>query len=215
VNIEIARFMNVIKAQIAGMIGQQAQPRYGIVQSFDPPSYTARVMVQPENVLSGWLPIKTHWVGNGWGDVSPPSPGEQVMLIPQEGDADSYVISGRAFSAVDLPPPAPSGERWLVHQTGAFVKLLNNGQIAAQDQHGTSFTLTNDGNAVLKGNLIVEGNISTAAGTGGVGNLTAVGGVIAGYGGADQVGLQTHTHNQGNDSHGDAEVPTNAPNAGT
>jgi hypothetical protein len=48
-----------------------------------------------------------------------------------------------------------------------------------------------------------------------IGDLHVTGAIIAGFGGGDQVGLQTHTHNQGNDSHGDAEVPTNAPNAGS
>jgi hypothetical protein len=41
------------------------------------------------------------------------------------------------------------------------------------------------------------------------------GAIVGGYGGADQVGLQTHTHTQGSDSHGDSEKPTNAPTAGT
>jgi hypothetical protein len=47
------------------------------------------------------------------------------------------------------------------------------------------------------------------------GDLHVTQAVIAGYGGGDQVGLQTHTHQQGADGHGDAEVPTNAPTAGT
>jgi phage gp45-like len=47
------------------------------------------------------------------------------------------------------------------------------------------------------------------------GDLHVTGAVIAGYGGADQVGLQTHKHTQGDDGHGDSEVATNAPTAGT
>jgi hypothetical protein len=47
------------------------------------------------------------------------------------------------------------------------------------------------------------------------GDVRATGYVIAGYGGANQVGLQTHTHTQGNDSHGDSEQPTNAPTPGS
>lgn len=47
------------------------------------------------------------------------------------------------------------------------------------------------------------------------GNLHVTGAIIAGFGTGDQVGVQTHTHTQGADSHGDAEVPTNAPTAGT
>lgn len=47
------------------------------------------------------------------------------------------------------------------------------------------------------------------------GDLHVTGAIIAGFGGADQVGLQTHKHNQGADSHSDAEVPTDAPTPGT
>lgn len=45
--------------------------------------------------------------------------------------------------------------------------------------------------------------------------LRVTGSITAGYGGAGQVGLQTHTHDQPNDDHGDIEQSTNAPNAGT
>jgi hypothetical protein len=41
------------------------------------------------------------------------------------------------------------------------------------------------------------------------------GAIIAGFGSGDQVGLQTHTHNQPADSAGDGEEPTLSPNAGT
>lgn len=47
------------------------------------------------------------------------------------------------------------------------------------------------------------------------GDLHVTGAVIAGYGGGDQVGLQTHAHTQGNDGHDDAEVATNPPSPGT
>jgi hypothetical protein len=45
--------------------------------------------------------------------------------------------------------------------------------------------------------------------------LHVSGAVIAGYGGGDQVGVQTHTHPQLPDSHGDSEQPTQAPTPGS
>lgn len=47
------------------------------------------------------------------------------------------------------------------------------------------------------------------------GDLHVTGAITAGYGGGDQIGLQSHTHTQGNDSHGDTEAPTSAPTPGT
>ncbi len=179
--------VNTIKRVVIGMLRQMAHPRYGVVQSFNPNDHTARVLMQPTGQLSGWLPVATQWVGNGWGMFSPPSPGDQVTLIPQEGDADNYIVQGRVFALQGgvVPLAAQSGEFWLVHKSGAFIKLLNSGGIAS---NGT-WTHT--------------------------GAFTATGAITAGFGGADQVGLQTHTHNQPADSHGDTEAATNAPNPGT
>lgn len=47
------------------------------------------------------------------------------------------------------------------------------------------------------------------------GDLHVSGAIIAGYGGGDSVGLQTHRHSQSPDSHGDTEQDVNAPTAGT
>jgi len=68
-------------------------------------------------------------VGAGWGCVSPLSPGDQVMVLAQEGNADHGVIIGAAFSAVQPPPATPVGEFWLVHSSGSFIKLQNDGTV--------------------------------------------------------------------------------------
>jgi hypothetical protein len=125
------RFLNAVKARAAAMDQSTGQPRFGIVTSVDPTSYTARVTLQPEGVLTGWLPILSAWIGAGWGLTCPPSPGDQVLVLPQEGDAEHGVIVGRAFSYATAPPPAPAGELWLVHQSGSYIKLRNDGSIQA------------------------------------------------------------------------------------
>ena len=112
---------------------------------------TARVIIQPEGVLSGWLPVLSQWVGNGWGIACPPSPGDQVLLVPQDGDIEQGVIVGRVFSVNQMPPVAPGGEFWLVHKTGSSLKLCNDGTIQIQgdlhvagdvyDQHGALSSL--------------------------------------------------------------------------
>jgi uncharacterized protein involved in type VI secretion and phage assembly len=123
------RFLNALKQQSAALDAARGQARYGVVASFDPATYTARVLLQPEGVLSGWLPILSGWVGSGWGLAAPPAPGDQVLVLAQEGDAEHGIIAGRAFSAAAPPPQAPVGEMWLVHASGAFVKLQNDGTV--------------------------------------------------------------------------------------
>lgn len=123
------RFLNVLKAQAGALVEAQAQPRFGTVTSVDPGRATARVQLQPEGVLTGWLPILSLWTGAGWGISCPPTPGDQVLVLAQEGDADHGIIVGRAFSDAQQPPPAPAGELWLVHTSGSHIKLQNDGTV--------------------------------------------------------------------------------------
>ena len=119
------QFWNMVKAQAGGLDGLAGVARFGLVSSFDPDAYAAKVLIQPENVLSGWLPIVSAWVGAGWGLAAPLMPGAQVLVIAQEGDAEHGVIIGAVWSTVDLPLAAPAGELWLQHQSGSFLKLHN------------------------------------------------------------------------------------------
>ncbi len=177
------RFLNVLKAQAAALDRVQAQPRFGIVTSTDPIGGTARVQLQPENVLSGWLPVLSPWTGAGWGMSCPPTPGDQVLVLAQEGDAQHGIIVGRAFSLSQPPPPAPAGELWVVHASGSFLKLSNDG------------TIHINGPVSVTGSLTVSGNI-------------AAGGDVSDYHAALSA-LRTHYNGHVHtDSHGDT---TNAP----
>lgn len=74
--------------------------------------------------------------------------------------------------------------------------------------------LTVNGDVVVSGNLQIAGNIESETGGTYAGDIKTAGDVIARFGAAS-VGLATHQHTQGNDSHGDAEQPTAAPTGGT
>jgi hypothetical protein len=124
--------INHLKAQAAQLDRGWAHPRLGLVTSVDSNTYTARVTIQPEGVLTGWLPIAAGWIGSGWGMVCAPLPGDQVVVLWQEGDAEQGMIVGRLWSNVALPPVAPTGEFWLIHQSGCFLKLHNDGSIESQ-----------------------------------------------------------------------------------
>ena len=63
------------------------------------------------------------------------------MVLAQEGNAEHGVIIGATFSTVQLPPVAPVGEFWLVHSSGSFIKLQNDGTIR------------------MSGDLYVSGNV--------------------------------------------------------
>ena len=141
------RLINALKAHSGTQDASSGQPRFGKVTSVDPAAGTVRVQLQPEGVLTGWLPLLSPWVGAGWGVSCPPSPGDQVFILSQEGDADNGVVVGRTWSEQSPMPSTPVGELWLTHQSGSYVRLLNNGTISMRgdlhvdgdvyDRHGS------------------------------------------------------------------------------
>jgi hypothetical protein len=123
------RLINALKAHASSLDRSTGQVKFGTVTSVNIPSTTARVLFQPDGILSGWLPVLSQWVGNGWGMMCPLSPGDQVVIVPQEGDVEQGIIIGRSFSNKQRAPEVPGGEFWLVHQKGSFLKLCNDGTI--------------------------------------------------------------------------------------
>ncbi len=150
-------FLNLVKSHATQLDQGWAQPRLATVSSVDPATYTARVMVQPEGLLSGWLPIAGAWVGNGWGVACAPAAGDQVIVLWQEGDAEQGLIIGRLWSQTAPPPAAPSGEFWLVHSSGTYLKLRNDGSMES-----SAGTWTHHGNIVVTGDVSDgQGKLST------------------------------------------------------
>ncbi len=81
-----------------------ARTRIGTVTSYDPNTYSAKVLLQPEGVEIGWLPITSAWSGNGWGLFSPPTSGDTVH------NASNSAIA-RSASASLSPSFSSAGSR--------------------------------------------------------------------------------------------------------
>lgn len=182
--------------------------RLGEVTSVDPNRHAAKVMLQPEGVLTGWLPVPSQWIGNGWGLAAPPSVGDQVVVAFQEADNDHGVVLGRAYSDAQQPPAAPAGEWWLVHQSGSTIRLLNSGSVLIQsDLHtkivvggNASLTVTGNLTATVGGNTTLDStgtvtvdasNIALNANTTIGGTLNVEGDII---GSGANISLQHHKH---------------------
>jgi phage baseplate assembly protein V len=168
------RFRNAVGAHASALDSNQPVTRWGTVQSVNTADMTAKVLIQPDGVLSGWLPILSPFGGPGWGLLCPPVAGQQVKLIPDAGDHESYEIHGMTWSSAGLPPPgSAAGELWLVHASGAAVKLLNTGHVLLSDPSGSAVEFQNNGSlAVTAGTMAVTGNITLA------GNLIVTGKII-------------------------------------
>ena len=153
-----------IKRHASALALQLGQPRFGTVQSVDTATYTAKVMLEPDGILTNWLPIKSLWIGSGWGLVCPPNAGDQVICVPHDGDPDNLVIVGSVYSQQQVPPDGNQGEFWLVHQTGSSVKLTNAGSVdvvgvnmATMTVGGSSLVMTPTGIALTSSVLTHNG----------------------------------------------------------
>jgi hypothetical protein len=107
----------------------------GIVSSFDPETFTAIVELYPADgtdapaLQTGSLPIFTSWAGPGWGMFGAPQLGEVVEVHYQEGSLQNGYV---ALQAQVGPPSAGvvnAGEFWLIHASGAVLKLTNDGSL--------------------------------------------------------------------------------------
>jgi type VI secretion system secreted protein VgrG len=53
---------------------------------------------------SCWIRVSHPWAGKGWGSVSIPRIGQEVIVDFLEGDPDQPIITGRVYNAEQMPP---------------------------------------------------------------------------------------------------------------
>ncbi len=136
--------LNAIRGEAERVLRQRADPRFGVIDGVDPANHTARVRFQPEDTLSGWLPVMALSVGNGWGLHALPAVGAQVVVGFQEGGAEAGFIMGGFYSQQQRPPGTPAGSIWLTSEAGARVKINQDGTLEMSSEvlaHLTSAVL--------------------------------------------------------------------------
>lgn len=52
---------------------------------------------------SGWLRVASGWAGPGYGLLSVPRPGDEVLVLCQDSNPDRPIIAGRVFNGINLP----------------------------------------------------------------------------------------------------------------
>jgi hypothetical protein len=156
----IDRILNIVRRECERVLSKKESTRIGIIDSYDPSLYCAKVRLQPEdpihpeNSLTGFLPITTEYVGNGWGLVCGPTVGDVVEVNFQEWGKNAGFIGKKFYSSVTRPPgPVPSGEFWLVHKTGSFLKFTNDGKVSVNSNSDMDFVSGADINMTATGKL--------------------------------------------------------------
>lgn len=164
----IDKLMNLMRQQAIATLSSFTHTRAGTVTNYNEPNFTARVQIQPEEILTPYLPILTPWVGNGWGMYFPPNLGDLVLCHFMEGDFNVGFVGQHIPNLVDKPiNNVPSGEGWIVHKTGTYIKFHNDGTISigTLDIHGNPTNINIASNIVVTGNISATGNILDNSGT--------------------------------------------------
>lgn len=182
----IDKFLNIIKQQAALVNNSNASTALGTIVAYDELNHYASVQLYPADsndptsqaMITGMLPIFSQWVGSEWGFFTPPGIGDIVEVHFQEGSLQNGYIGLRTWSLNSIPLQVPSGEAWLVHKEGAYIKLTNNGKI----------TIGSDVEIDVTAPVINIG--------GGAVNLGDVGGALTGIMNNIAIGVYNgHTHN--------------------
>ena len=164
-----ARLLNAVRAQAQHAGQQRITKMWGIVSSYDPVNYCAKVLLQPSGIETGWLPVASQWVGAGWGMFAPPSIGEWVDVHFQEDDIDAGYISLRLFHDAARPLNVQPGEFWLVHQSGSLLQFKNDGSVALQAAGNLTASAPNGTLRLAGKNVQIHASLSYSWDCGGYG----------------------------------------------
>jgi phage baseplate assembly protein gpV len=104
-------------------------PRTGTISGYDKDSGTVKVTIQPEGRETNWIQLDCPGVGNGWGVQIGPQVGDEVTVSFDSNDSNLGKVTARHTNSQNRPLPVPSGEIWMVHQSGSLLKFHNDGSV--------------------------------------------------------------------------------------
>jgi uncharacterized protein involved in type VI secretion and phage assembly len=144
--------------------GRIPKPRMATISSYNASTHSVKVTFQgvgdSDFIETGWIPLGAVGVGNGFGVLTAPNIGDMVMVAFSDGSNSAPKIIGRFFSNVNVPPPVPAGETWIVHKSGALMKFTTDGKVTIKDKSGSTVVMNADGTGTMTfaSGLTINGN---------------------------------------------------------
>ena len=110
---------------------------------------------------SCWIRVSHPWAGKGWGSVSTPRVGQEVIIDFLEGDPDQPIITGRVYNEENQPPfgfPAGaviSGIKSDTHKGGGYNELsmddtAGKEKVTIHGQYDMETTVEHDKKVIVK-----------------------------------------------------------------
>jgi type VI secretion system secreted protein VgrG len=88
---------------------------------------------------SCWIRVSQPWAGKGWGAVSIPRMGQEVIVDFLEGDPDRPIITGRVYNAEQMPPydlPANMTQSGIKSRSSKGGSGANCNEVRFEDKKG-------------------------------------------------------------------------------
>lgn len=132
--------LNLIRREIARAV-KPAPSRAALIDSYDQKAHAVKVRFQPDDILSGWIPICTQNIGSDHGVLVGPEIGAQVIVGHLEGDVEAAFIQGRIYSDQERPPEVASGDILIKHKSGQKTLMSTDGSVTTTLADGTTMKL--------------------------------------------------------------------------
>lgn len=153
---EVDQIVDVIRREVAMQIAQRQVKGTLVCTSYDPDKHAIKGMLMPHRVETGWIPIGSHHIGNGFGMLVGPKPGsaekldgDQFDIVFDQGDPNTPIAALRLFSAKDKPPRVESGEMLLRHESGNSFLFDKNKEITIRHHKGGTQHWDKDGKVTI------------------------------------------------------------------
>jgi hypothetical protein len=165
---------------------QRQQPATLTVTSYNPEKHAVKGTIKPYGIESGWIPIGTAAVGDGFGVAIGPCVGDQFNLEFEGGDPNSARATHRLFSNDAKPPKVESGEVAIFSKFGHKISLTKDNKMVIEAKGDTKINVTEGkcdistkGDTTLKteGKLDIEAAGATTIKSSGALNVQGTGAV--------------------------------------
>ncbi len=146
-----ANLSDFVQHEISRALARHSTMKAAEITAFDPDNHRIKAMLHPDEIETGWFSVNTAGTGNGWGVVIGPKVGDQISVGFFDGNIENPHHLGRLHSDKERPPVVQSGEILLKHETGAIIKIDQNGNMTFDvGSHG----ITLNGNVDVNGGYL-------------------------------------------------------------
>lgn len=155
--------------------------RHGLVTSYDPKTHLAKVTFQPEGQESGWLPIETGHIGNGFGIAIGLTPGSGKGSGQGGAGGGTNGSANSGGGGDGSSAQQEQGDQVIVRyqegdiESGKIVQRVHSdkdkppevqsGEMVFWHKNGAKIFFSKDGSLLLQGGKEDQGGKSSSAGT--------------------------------------------------